>query len=77
LAYDGQAPTLLKAYGGNGAPQYPYYDGTQGRLWLEPRGVFVLANIGGGGEFGPAWHSAATKTNRQRAFDDFVAVAED
>jgi prolyl oligopeptidase len=77
LAYDGQAPTLMHAYGGNGAPTYPHYDGTLGRLWLERGGVYVIANIRGGGEFGPAWHYAAVKTNRERAFEDFVAVAED
>jgi prolyl oligopeptidase len=55
----------------------PAYSATRGKLWLEKRGVYVLANIRGGGEFGPAWHEAALTTNRQRAFDDFAAVAED
>jgi prolyl oligopeptidase len=77
LAYDGLAPTLMHAYGGNGMPVYPHYDGTLGKLWLEQGGVYVIANIRGGGEFGPAWHHAAVKTNRERAFEDFVAVAQD
>ena len=55
----------------------PSYSGALGKLWLERGGVYVVANIRGGGEFGPDWHQAALKRDRQRAFDDFVAVAED
>ena len=55
----------------------PSYSGTSGSSWVERGGVWVLANIRGGGEFGPAWHQAALKGNRQKAFDDFIAVAED
>ena len=55
----------------------PYYDAVMGKLWLERGGTFVLANIRGGGEFGPAWHEAGLKTYRQRIYDDFYAVAED
>ena len=55
----------------------PWYSGMRGRLWLEQGNVWALANIRGGGEFGPAWHQAALKENRQRAYDDFAAVAED
>jgi prolyl oligopeptidase len=77
LKHDGSAPTLMRGYGGFGLPLYPVYSGVIGRLWLEQGGVFVLANIRGGGEFGPSWHQAATKTNRQRSYDDFIAVAED
>jgi len=74
---DGTAPTLLYAYGGFQISLRPRYSGITGRLWLEQGGVYVLANIRGGGEFGPAWHQAGLKTNRQRVYDDFIAVAED
>jgi len=77
LAHDGRNPTLLNAYGGFGASQTPFYSATIGRLWLARGGVFVLANIRGGGEFGPAWHEAGLKTHRQRIYDDFAAVARD
>lgn len=70
-------PTLLYAYGGFEVPMRPYYSGVMGKAWLEPGGTYVLANIRGGGEFGPNWHRSALKLNRQRAFDDFFAVAED
>jgi prolyl oligopeptidase len=55
----------------------PYYSAVRGKLWLEHGGVYVLANIRGGGEFGPAWHDAGLKTHRQRIYDDFYAVATD
>jgi prolyl oligopeptidase len=55
----------------------PSYAGALGKLWLEQGGVYAVANIRGGGEFGPEWHKAALKRDRQRAFDDFIAVAED
>lgn len=77
LNYDGRSPTLMRGYGGFGFPQYPIYSSTVGRLWLEQGGVYVLTNIRGGGEFGPAWHKAAVRAKRQRAYDDFIAVAED
>ncbi len=77
MQYDGQNPTLLNAYGGFEISETPSYNGIRGKLWLEHGGVFVLANIRGGGEFGPAWHDAGLKTNRQRIYDDFAAVAED
>ena len=77
LALDGTAPTLLNAYGGFQISETPSYSAGRGVAWLERGGVFVLANIRGGGEFGPAWHQAALKANRQRAFDDFAAVARD
>jgi prolyl oligopeptidase len=70
-------PTLLYAYGGFQIPLLPGYAGVRGRLWLAEGNVYVQANIRGGGEFGPGWHEAALKGNRQRAFDDFAAVAED
>jgi prolyl oligopeptidase len=74
---DGSTPTLMTAYGGFQVSETPYYSGTVGKLWLERGGAFVLANIRGGGEFGPAWHEAALKTKRQFAYDDFAAVAKD
>lgn len=74
---NGLNPTLLYGYGGFENSLTPWYSGVIGKSWLERGGVFVLANIRGGGEFGPAWHEAALKENRQRAFDDFIAVAED
>ncbi|MBV8491273.1 MAG: S9 family peptidase, partial [Candidatus Eremiobacteraeota bacterium] len=77
MQLDGANPTVLNAYGGFQVSMTPFYSGTTGKLWLEPGGVFVLANIRGGGEFGPAWHEAGLKTNRQRIYDDFYAVAQD
>ncbi|HUI33955.1 MAG TPA: prolyl oligopeptidase family serine peptidase [Stellaceae bacterium] len=77
LAFDGEAPTLLYGYGGFQVSMTPAYSGALGKLWVEPGGVYVVANIRGGGEFGPEWHQAALKEHRQRAFDDFIAVAED
>jgi prolyl oligopeptidase len=77
IKYDGSNPTLLHAYGGFQISQTPSYDGIMGKLWLERGGVYVSANIRGGGEFGPAWHEAGLKTNRQRIYDDFAAVGED
>lgn len=74
---DGTAPTVLYGYGGFEQSMLPSYSGIVGSAWLERGGVYVLANIRGGGEFGPAWHQAALKEHRQRAFDDFIAVAED
>ena len=76
LAMNGQAPTLLHAYGGFQLSKLPVYDPIVGKLWLERGGAYVVANIRGGGEFGPAWHEAALKANRQRAYDDYFAVAE-
>jgi prolyl oligopeptidase len=77
MKLDGSNPTLLYAYGGFQISETPKYSGTMGKLWLEKGGVFVLANIRGGGEFGPAWHEAGLTTHRQRIYDDFAAVAED
>lgn len=73
----GPAPTLLYGYGGFEESMTPWYSGIRGRLWLEQGNAWVLANIRGGGEFGPAWHQAAVKENRQHAYDDFAAIAED
>ncbi|HEX3879885.1 MAG TPA: prolyl oligopeptidase family serine peptidase [Bryobacteraceae bacterium] len=77
LRYEGSNPTLLYAYGGFQVSETPTYSATIGKLWLERGGVYVLANIRGGGEFGPAWHDAGLKTHRQRIFDDFAAVGRD
>lgn len=70
-------PTLLSAYGGFEISRTPFYSGIIGSSWVSRGGVFVLANIRGGGEFGPRWHQAALQENRQRAFDDLIAVSED
>lgn len=77
MRLDGTNPTVLNAYGGFQASETPYYSGTLGKLWLERGGVFVLANIRGGGEFGPAWHEAGLNVHRQRIYDDFSAVGQD
>ena len=76
LKLDGKNPTLLYGYGGFEIPMLSRYSAGLGASWLERGGTYVLANIRGGGEFGPAWHNAARKENRQRAYDDFIAVAE-
>lgn len=88
LELDGANPTLLSGYGGFQIPRTPAYSGATGRTWLERRtepaddgvsrgGVYVVANIRGGGEYGPGWHRAALQENRHRAYEDFAAVAED
>ena len=77
LPLNGANPTLLYGYGGFEIPMLPGYSASIGSVWLERGGVYVLANIRGGGEFGPRWHEAARKQNRQRAYDDFISVAED
>ncbi|MEZ5996569.1 MAG: prolyl oligopeptidase family serine peptidase [Hyphomonadaceae bacterium] len=74
---NGANPTLLYAYGGFQVSQTPSYSAYIGRLWLDQGGTYVLANIRGGGEFGPAWHDAGLLTNRQRIYDDFYAVERD
>ncbi|MEA2784143.1 MAG: prolyl oligopeptidase [Candidatus Eremiobacteraeota bacterium] len=77
MKLDGSNPTIVNAYGGFSVSLTPYYDGALGKLWLERGGVYVVANIRGGGEFGPAWHEAGLKTHRQVIYDDFAAVAQD
>ena len=77
LAANGENPTILYAYGGFQVSMTPSYAANIGKLWLEKGGSYVLANIRGGGEFGPAWHEAGLKTHRQVIYDDFTAVAED
>jgi prolyl oligopeptidase len=77
LKLDGSNPTLLSGYGGFEVPMVPFYSPTFGAAWLEKGGVYVVANIRGGGEFGPRWHQAARKAERHHAYEDFIAVAED
>jgi prolyl oligopeptidase len=77
LKLDGANRTLLYGYGGFEVSLQPQYSGSVGRAWLERGGVYVIANIRGGGEYGPQWHQAALKANRPRAYEDFAAVAED
>ena len=77
LPADASTPTLLYGYGGFEIPLVPGYDPVSGAAWLEKGHVLVIANIRGGGEFGPAWHQAALKEKRPRAYEDFAAVAED
>jgi prolyl oligopeptidase len=72
-----RGPTLLYGYGGFEISLQPSYNPALGRAWLARGGRYVMANIRGGGEFGPRWHQAALKSNRQRAYDDFIAVADD
>src|SRR3954454_14001651 len=68
---DGSTPTLLYGYGGFQVSMTPSYMAVAGKSWIERGGAYVVANIRGGGEFGPNWHQAALKAHRQRAFDDF------
>lgn len=77
LKRDGSHPVILEGYGGFEIPLLSDYDATSGAAWLERGGAYAVANIRGGGEFGPKWHQAALKRNRQKAYDDFIAVAED
>ncbi|SDG61556.1 prolyl oligopeptidase family serine peptidase [Dyella sp. 333MFSha] len=74
---DGSNPTLVYGYGGFEISLQPMYSGGVGRAWLEKGGVYVVANIRGGGEYGPRWHQAAVKANRPRAYEDFAAVSQD
>ncbi|GAB3512314.1 prolyl oligopeptidase family serine peptidase [Pseudoxanthomonas daejeonensis] len=77
LELDGTNPTLLYGYGGFEISMTPGYSGGLGRAWLDKGGVYVVANIRGGGEYGPRWHQAALKANRHKAYEDFAAVAQD
>jgi len=77
MVMDGSTPTLLYGYGGFQVSQVPNYSGTMGRLWLEQGNAYVVANLRGGGEFGPEWHQTAQLANKQRTWDDYIAVAED
>jgi prolyl oligopeptidase len=77
LAHDGSNTVLLTGYGGFQIPELPYYSAATGKLWLERGGVYVIANIRGGGEFGPNWHKAGMRAGKKLAHDDFAAVAKD
>jgi prolyl oligopeptidase len=77
MRYNGATPTILYGYGGFQISQAPNYSGTMGRLWLEQGNAYVVANLRGGGEFGPDWHQTAQLANKQRTWDDYQAVAED
>jgi prolyl oligopeptidase len=77
INYNSKNPVLMYAYGAFGVSVQPSYSGTMGYSWLEQGGIYVLANIRGGGEFGPKWHQAAIKEKKQNSYDDFYAVAED
>jgi len=72
---NGSTPTIMYGYGGFELAKPPIYLPEMGKIWLERGGAYVIANIRGGGEFGPAWHEAALREHRQRSFDDFAAVA--
>ena len=74
---DGPGPTLLGGYGGFEVSRTPGYDGVLGRLWLARGGTYVLANIRGGGEYGPGWHTQAMREGRHLVAEDFAAVAKD
>lgn len=75
MKLNGKNATLLYGYGGFGSSQQPWFS-TSRTAWMDQGGVFVLACIRGGGEYGRAWHEAAIKTNRQKAYDDFIAAGE-
>jgi prolyl oligopeptidase len=77
MPLNGENPTLLYAYGGFQVSMTPAYAPNVGKLWLDHGGVYAIANIRGGGEFGPAWHQAVLRTHRQLAYDDFFAVERD
>ena len=77
MKLDGSNPTLLYGYGGFEISLTPGYSGGVGKGWLEKGGVYAVANIRGGGEYGPRWHQAALKANRHKAYEDFAAVAQD
>lgn len=77
IQFNGKNPTVLYGYGGFMVSMGPRYVGAKGEVWLDHGGVYVQANIRGGGEFGPKWHQAALLKNRHKCFEDFIAVAED
>lgn len=77
VKFDGTNPTILYGYGGFEIALKPNFSNLIGSAWLEKKGVYVLANIRGGGEYGPHWHQCALKENRQTSYNDFFAIAED
>ena len=77
MVWNGTNPTIMYAYGGFNQTEIPYYSGVLGKIWLEQGRIYAQANIRGGGEFGEAWHQSATRLNRMRTYEDFLAVASD
>ncbi len=77
MEMDGETAVLMSGYGGFQVPRLPGYLGSTGKMWMERGGAYVLANLRGGGEFGPGWHQTAIRENKQRTWDDFIAVGED
>ncbi|MBV1776837.1 prolyl oligopeptidase family serine peptidase [Burkholderiaceae bacterium DAT-1] len=77
IRLDGKNRVLMYGYGGFESSQRPFYSSSNGKEWMAKGGVYVLANIRGGGEYGPEWHATAVRENRQRSYDDFIAIAED
>lgn len=77
MAMNGETAVLMTGYGGFQVPRLPGYLGSTGKMWLERGGAYVLANMRGGGEFGPGWHQSAIRENKQRTWDDFIAVGQD
>ncbi|MFY9702230.1 MAG: prolyl oligopeptidase family serine peptidase [Terriglobales bacterium] len=73
---DGSNPTLLYGYGGYGVNESPYFAGSTARVWLDQGGVYVIANLRGGGEYGEEWHKAGNLTQKQNVFDDFIASGQ-
>jgi len=73
---DGHNPTLLYGYGGYGVNESPFFAGSTTRVWLDQGGVYAIANIRGGGEYGEEWHKAGNLTHKQNVFDDFIACAQ-
>ena len=76
LKLDGKNPTILYGYGGFEASMYPFYLSDIGKIWSENGGIYVVANLRGGGEFGPDWHRSVLKENRHKVYDDFISIAE-
>ncbi|WP_366519516.1 prolyl oligopeptidase family serine peptidase [uncultured Erythrobacter sp.] len=77
MELNGETAVLMTGYGGFQIPRLPAYLGSTGKMWLERGGAYVLANLRGGGEFGPGWHQTAIRENKQRTWDDFIAVGQD
>jgi prolyl oligopeptidase len=77
MEMNGETAVLMTGYGGFQIPRLPGYLGSTGKMWMERGGAYVLANLRGGGEFGPGWHQTAIRENKQRTWDDFIAVGQD
>ncbi|WP_370632219.1 prolyl oligopeptidase family protein [Erythrobacter sp. SCSIO 43205] len=77
MEMNGDTAILMTGYGGFQVPRLPAYLGTTGKMWLERGGAYVLGNMRGGGEFGPGWHQTAIRENKQRTWDDFIAIGDD